>query len=386
MRYRDRLRVAILTYATAPRGGVRHARALAEALHALGHDAVLFAIDVAGREFELMPRCEYRRVEIEPLREDIVPFVRRRIAAYVSYLSERAEAFDVYHAQDGISGNALATLARCGAIAGFVRTVHHIDDFADPELAALQERSIVAAERCFVVSALWRDELRARYGIEAQIVPSGVDTGRFTPVSKELRLELRDRMALGTGPIFATIGGIEARKNTLALLEAFALVRARLPAARLVIAGGASVFEHRAYRRAFDARRAELGRAENDGIVVAGVLSDADIVALLRAADAFVFPSLVEGFGLVLLEALACGTPVVASAIAPFTEFLTRRAALLVDPRVPEAIAAAMLRALRPSVARRLRASAPRVARSFTWRACAQAHLARYQRLYETAV
>jgi glycosyltransferase-like protein len=314
--------------------------------------------------------------------------VRRRVAAYVEHFASEP-AFDIYHAQDGISGNALATLVARGAIPSFVRTVHHLDDFADPELAALHDRSIVASAQHFAVSHLWSDRLRERYGIDARVVPNGVDLERFSPVTVERRRELRAEMGFGAAPVFLTIGGIEARKNTLALLEAFALVRLARPPARLIVAGGASVLEHGAYRRAFDARRAELGLS-GDEITIAGVRTDAEIVALLRAADAFVFPSLVEGFGLAVLEALACGTPVIASALAPFTEYLTSRTALLADPHDPASIAAAMLHGIRPHVRRRLSARGPGVASAFTWGASARAHLAHYlvpnRAPYETAV
>ena len=384
MRFPNPLRIAILTYSTQSRGGVVHARALAEALTEGGHEAVLFAVDETDRDFARPPRCACRRVTVAAVREAIVPFVRRRVAAYVEHF-ESERPFDIYHAQDGISGNALATLVADGAIPSFVRTVHHLDDFADPELAALHERSIVAAAQHFTVSRLWSDRLRERYGIVAHVVSNGVDLERFSPVTAERRRELRAALGFGEEPVFLTIGGIEPRKNTLALLEAFALVRATIPEARLVIAGGASVFEHGAYGRAFAARSAELNLGAG-AVVVTGVVDDATIAALLRAADTFVFPSLVEGFGLVLLEALACGTPVVASALAPFTEFLSPRSALLFDPRAPHEIAAAMLRSLEPHVARPLRELGPGVARAHTWRACAERHIAYYRTPHEITV
>ena len=164
------------------------------------------------------------------------------------------------------------------------------------------------------------------------------------------------------------------------LLEALALVRTTHPEARLVIAGGASIFTHSAYRRAFDARTAELG-LDGGAVVIAGVLRDEQIVELVRAAHALVFPSLLEGFGLVVLEALACATPVVTSAIPPFTEFLTPDTALLVDPRDPAAIAAAMLLVLDPTVADDLAVRGPALARRFTWQACADAHVRAYDAL-----
>jgi glycosyltransferase-like protein len=378
MQTRDGLRVALFTYSTQPRGGVLHALALAEALCDAGHDAVLYALDDTARGFIRTPRCPVVRVPVAPKTGDMLAFVRDRIAAYVAAWDATTPAFDVYHAHDGISGNALATLAERGAIPSFVRTVHHIDTFDSAEMMALQDRAIRSARRCFVVSDVWRGRLFETYGIDATVVPNGVDATRFSPVSANERAALRVRLGYGEGPMFLSIGGIEARKNALATLEAFARVRERHPRARLVIAGGASVLDHSAYRRAFEARVAKLGLRFGEDVAIAGVLRDDEIVALLRAAHAFVFPSLVEGFGLVLLEALACGTPTITSAIAPFDEFLTSDDAQLVDPRDPDAIARAMLRSLEPGLAATTATRGPALARGFAWSASARAHVAAY--------
>jgi len=413
----DRLRIALFTYSTQPRGGVVHAQSVAEALHELGHDVVLFALGDNGAGFTRLPRCPFVVIPVERRAEPTVSFVRRKVAAYVEGLESRplGSTFDVYHAQDGISGNALATLAARGAIDGYVRTIHHIDDFADPELAALQEHAIVSARACFAVSEVWRTRLRERYGIVAGLVPNGVDGARFVPPTDSKRTELRralgfgsterpidareysgarqvsdagdladthrvgDARLIGQGEFYLSIGGIEARKNTLATLEAFALARAHVPAARLVIAGGASVLDHSAYRLAFEARAAELGLNIGTDILVTGVLSDEKVVDYLQAATALVFPSLVEGFGLVALEALACGTPVVTSNIPPFTEFLTGDTAFLADPHDPAAIATAMLAAREPSERRRLAEHGRPLAARYTWEASARAHIAGYR-------
>ncbi len=378
MRSSDALRIALFTYGVQPRGGVRHALALGEALHAAGHAVVLHALDDAGRGFGQTPRCPSVLVPLEARSETILPFVQRRIAAYVDAVSG-GPAFDIYHAHDGISGNALATLVERGAIARFVRTVHHLDDFGPGELAALQDRSVRCADDVFTVSRVWAERVARTYGRAAVVVRNGVDRERFSPVGLAGRQRLRAALGHGAGPLFVTIGGIEARKNTLATLEAFARVHAVLPGARLVIAGGASIFNHSEYRRAFDARAAELGLADGTALAVQGVVSDDDVVTLLRAAHALVFPSLVEGFGLVVLEALACGTPVVTSASAPFTEYLGAGDALLVDPRDPAAIAAAMRHVLDPLVAARLRRRGPELARAFDWAASARAHVVAYR-------
>jgi glycosyltransferase involved in cell wall biosynthesis len=122
---------------------------------------------------------------------------------------------------------------------------------------------------------------------------------------------------------------------------------------------------------------------ETAQVIVTGVLRDDEIVMLLRAAHAFVFPSLIEGFGLAVLEAAACGTPVIASAIRPFTDYLSPADALLVNPCDPDDVSAAMQRALTAQTAQRARERGPALARRFTWQASARAHAAVYAKCCE---
>jgi glycosyltransferase-like protein len=297
----------------------------------------------------------------------------------VRAIGESRAEFDVYHAGDGISANALATLTESGRIPGFVRTVHHVDTFADPDLDRLQLRALRGAAQTYVVSALWQRRLAAAFGIAAEIVPNGVDTARFSPVSSAERARLRAEAGFAADPLFLAIGGIEERKNTIATLDAFALVRRSQPRAVLAIAGGASVFDHSRYRARFETRATGLGLRIGSDVRILGPLPDDAIVALLRAAHALVLPSLVEGFGLVALEALASETPLVTSRIAPFTEYLTEREALFADPRSPDEIAAAMLAALDGERAAALARFGADVARRFGWDESARVHLARYR-------
>ena len=384
MQQRERLRIAIFTYGVQPRGGVVHALSLTEALVELGHEAVLFALDDTGRGLFRAARCPVVLVAVEKIAgESFGAYVRRRIDAYVdAFESADMDGFDVYHAHDGIGGNTLATLCERGAIDGFVRTVHHLDDFIDADLAALQDRSVRAAERCYVVSALWQRKLEERMNVASDVVPNGVDLARYAPIGVAERDAMRVRVGVvGNAPLFLSIGGIEARKNAIGTLEAFARVRSVRPDARLAIAGGASVLDHGIYRSSYEARASELGLHFGREVVVLGALPDADLLRLMHAADALVFPSLVEGFGLVLLEALACGTPAVTSNIAPFTEFLGPEDALFVDPLDPAAIAEGMLHALDPLVASALRTRGPLVAARHTWAASAVVHVDRYRDL-----
>ena len=138
--------IAILTHSTNPRGGVVHALELGEALTQMGHHVVVHAPGDRDARFFRDARCETQVVEAAPAGADLAETVVLRAADYVRHFERPSTLrFDVFHAQDGISGNALATLAARGSFPSFARTVHHLDIFADTRLAALQTRSIGAA-------------------------------------------------------------------------------------------------------------------------------------------------------------------------------------------------------------------------------------------------
>ncbi|MFC7051135.1 MSMEG_0565 family glycosyltransferase [Hansschlegelia quercus] len=380
-----KMRVALLCHSVNPRGGVVHALELAAALAELGHDPVVHAPDPEGAGFFRQTAFQTVSVKAAAVEGDTTALVTSRVADYVRHFeAPAARRFDVFHAQDGISGNALATLKTEGAISRFARTVHHLDDFADLRLAALQDRSVTTSDARFVVSRLWREQLRARFGLGATLVGNGIDLARFRAEPDGREPLLRARLGLGVGPIVLAVGGVEARKNTMALLEAFQQFRKLHERAQLVVAGGASVLDHDAYRAAFGAAFVASGLPA-EALVLTGPLPDADMPALYRLADMLAFPSIKEGFGLVVLEAMATGLPVVASRIAPFTEYLGERDVVWCDPKSPRSIADAMMIALSEPVRSRLSERGPVVAARHGWAEAARAHLDVYARLAEVA-
>lgn len=320
----SRLRIAILTHSTNPRGGVVHALALADALAHLGHRPVVHAPDPAGKGFFRRGVAATRSVPASPVSGDVVAMVEARIADYVRHFEDVANRqYDVFHAQDGISGNALATLKQRGLIQRYVRTVHHIDAFKDERLCELDRRSIVHADGLFVVSRFWQEHLKAEISRSAMLVGNGVDTGRYSPIRGAGDQALRARLGLRAGPILLSIGGVEQRKNTLGILEAFRQVYAVHRSAQFVIAGGASLLDHGLYRQQFEARLRDAGLPVG-AVIETGPLIDAGMPSLFRLADVLLFPSLREGFGLAVLEAMASGVPAVVSHIAPFTNISAR--------------------------------------------------------------
>jgi glycosyltransferase-like protein len=360
-----------------------HALALGEALVRLGHAAVVHAPDPTGNGFFRPTRCATARIPASPAGGDTLALVQTRVRDYQAYFAPAARRrFDVWHAQDGISGNALANLAEQRLIPGFVRTVHHVDSFADARLAALQRRAITAADRLLVVSRLWREWLQHNLGRAASVIGNGVDADRYSVRPDANDAELRAHLGLAAGaPVFLAVGGVEERKNTLRILAAFREIYES--DSTLVIAGGASLLDHGAYQARFAAALAQSGLPA-EAVIRAGSLPHTLMPALYRAATTLVFPSLKEGFGLVVLEAMASGVPVVAPRIAPFTEYLGPREVAWCDPEDASSIAAAMRASREPSRRADLVARGRRAAAGFTWERVARAHLDSYAAMLET--
>ncbi len=200
------------------------------------------------------------------------------------------------------------------------------------------------AKRVVTVSAFSAGELRELLGVDAVVVPGGVDA-RFTPGADPGPA----RAALGLdGPYVITVASRIARKNLAALDVTATRLAAR--GIDLVAAGG-----ERPQFRAAAAGPRDLGP-----------VPDVHLPGLYAGASAFVLPSLYEGFGLPCLEAMACGTPVVAADAAALPE-TCGDAALYADPRDPEAIADAVERALEATTAARLRGAGLARARGFSW-------------------
>jgi glycosyltransferase-like protein len=377
------LRIAILAHSTNPRGGVVHALELADALTRLGHDAVAHAPDPAGRGFFRAPLSPAVTVMASKAAPGVAAMVETRIADYVRHFLQPANRrFDIFHAQDAISGNALATLKQRGLIRRFARTVHHIDSFADPRLTEWQTRSIAAADELFVVSELWRERIKTDFGRRSTRVGNGVDTTRFTNAGSALDSELRSKYRLNGNPILLSVGGIEERKNSVRILEAFQQLLTIHRDAQLVIVGGASLLDHAHYRAQFESLVA-ADRALERTIIRLGAVPDCEMPSLYRLADALVFPSVKEGFGLVVLEAMASAVPVVTSRIAPFTEYLHDSDVVWCDPTSVASIANAMAMVLAEPLRSRLARGGALLARQHDWSNTAQAHLPIYHGLME---
>jgi glycosyltransferase-like protein len=373
------LQIALFTYSTKLRGSVVHTLELAEALHKLGHEVCVYALSKDGKTFDYRLSCRTCLIPTQPAPEDIDRLIRQRIQEFVDYLNLYPPRCDIYHAQDCLSANALAHLRQQGAIPHFIRTVHHIEAYPSPYLRECQDRSIRDADLCLCVSTHWQRELGQQYQIQAGLVSNGVNLHHFSPQRSDTEALLRKRWNLSGSPIYLTVGGIEPRKNSIALVKAFALLKQELPNAQLIIAGGETLFDYHTYREEFFAWVEQLG--VGDALVLPGVISEAELPALYRLADAFVFPSLKEGWGLVVLEAIASGLPVLTSDQPPFTEFLKPTQALLVNPESAGEIAAGMRAMVQPERSQSLIEKSQSLLSYYTWETSAQRHLQYYNQL-----
>ncbi|MGH2459628.1 MAG: glycosyltransferase family 4 protein, partial [Chloroflexota bacterium] len=170
------------------------------------------------------------------------------------------------------------------------------------------------------------DDLTKYLGVargQIRAIPCGVDSA-FHPVTEQS--EVSDRLAHHgiAQPYLLYVGGINPRKNLARLLEAYARLRGRHPTTRLVIVGKP---QWKTDEIGATLRRLALA----PHVHFTGHVAESDLPALYSGAQAFVFPSLYEGFGLPPLEAMACGTPVITSNVSSLPE-VVGDAALLVDP------------------------------------------------------
>jgi glycosyltransferase involved in cell wall biosynthesis len=228
------------------------------------------------------------------------------------------------------------------------------------------------SDRVIAVSQATRDDIVEILGVPADridLAPQGIGlTATADPLPQD---ELRSRYEVGDRPIVLSVSAKRPHKNLMRLLEA----HARMPQPRpvLVIPG-----YHTEHEDELVARAAELGIDAD--LRMLGWIDEPTLEGLYAAAAVFVFPSLYEGFGFPVLEAMRRGVPVACSDRSSLPE-VAGDAALLFDPEDVGAIAAAIERVLNdPAEAELMRAAGRAQAERFDWRATARATLASYDR------
>ncbi len=272
---------------------------------------------------------------------------------------------DLYHAPD-------FTLPPVRARS--VLTVHDLSFVRDPESAApglraylnmVVPRSVSRADHIIAVSQATKADLIELYGTpesKITVLYEGVDPA-FAPTPDAT---IRTKYGLGDKPYIFSISTIQPRKNYQRLIQAIAALPHEY---NLIIAGGSGWLHEPIYAEA--EKPAVRGRVKFIGFV-----PDADLPALYTEAAAFAYPSLYEGFGLPLLEAMACGTPVLTSKVSCLPE-VAGDAAILVDPLQAGAIAEGLQQTL--SSRDQLRPKGFARASQFRWETVARELLSLYQ-------
>lgn len=286
----------------------------------------------------------------------------------------RADGVELYHGP----ANFLPPRKVCR----YVLTLHDMVYFHNPERTSAfrawywqtyirntwRQADVIITDSVFSV-----DEIRRYLPVPSsmiEVIPLGVSPRFFDDAPAPLRAEMRRALGL-EDPYVLYVGRLDPDKNVRRLLEAFALlVREGLRGTRLVLAGAK---DHEA------ARLPELAQSLGitDRVVFAGYVKEAHLVPLYQEAAAFCFPSLNEGFGLPVLEAMAAGLPVVTSNLSSLPEVIGDTG-IQVDPRSVEALAAGLRAVLGTERGRELAEAARARARTFTWERTARETAAVY--------
>lgn len=208
------------------------------------------------------------------------------------------------------------------------------------------------------------------------VVQGAVDHAHFRPIIDLARQRaVRERYAIGERPYILALSRLEPRKNFARLIEAFAIARqeAELPH-RLIIGGGKGWLYDEIFRRV-----SKLNLHEH--VHFTGFVDDADLPVLYSAADFFAYPSLYEGFGLPIVEALACGAPVLTGNNSCLPE-AGGPGALYIDAEDIHSIAEGLIRLATDEALRdQLRTAGLQHAAHFTWERSAQQLLDAYCRM-----
>jgi glycosyltransferase involved in cell wall biosynthesis len=272
-----------------------------------------------------------------------------------------------------------------------VVTVHDISFVEHPEyfppgrawqLRFTAGKTLRRASRILTISEFSRQRISRAFGIDPAdiaVTPLAAQD-HFAPMDRAEAVE-RMRVRLGIGrPFVLNVGDLQPRKNQVGLVRAFAeLLKAEPALPHVLVLAGKETWD--SGRVGEEIRRCGL----TDRVVRTGFVPEEELVSLYNAADLFVFPSFYEGFGLPVIEAMACGRPVICSSAGALPE-VADRAAILVDPHDPSQLVRAMREVLADAGLRQQleRLSLVR-AGGFSWRETARKTLDVYYGVVETS-
>ncbi len=311
------------------------------------------------------------------------PYVSEFTCRVARFAERNDHPYDMVHSHYWLSAAAAAPLARLWDVPQ-VTMFHTVERLkAQQQGLALEATSaprdhaaairiesegrLVTSTECVIVSTeLEGEQLRRLYGLSpsrTRVIPCGVDLDAFTPVTPARRAEARRALDLGETPTLLFVGRLDPIKGIDLLLESVALLRTP---ARLLVVGGDPSGDPEVER--LRARATGLGIAER--VRFPGAVPQRDLPTYYHAADAVIVSSRYESFGLVAVEALACGAPVVASAAGGLPSIVRDgENGLLVRWRSPQAFAERIDLLLSDDALRaQLQANARASIEQFDWR------------------
>lgn len=283
----------------------------------------------------------------------------------------RRDQIDLYHGP----ANFLPPRKICPC----VLTLHDMVYFHNPERTTwarakywqwMIRRTWRQADRIITVSEFSRDQIMKYLPVPGnlvEVIPNGVEERFFEMATAEERQTMRRELGLDD-PYILYVGRLDPDKNVTRIVEAFArLCEKGETTHRLVIAGA------KEYRESETHAMVEKHRL-TDRVMFTGYVKEEHLLPLYQECAVFCFPSLNEGFGLPVLEAMASGVPVVTSNISSLPE-VAGDAGIVVDPFSVEEIAAGISEVLGTNRGRELAEAGQARARTFTWKSAAEKHL-----------
>lgn len=323
--------------------------------------------------------------ELTP-KKDIYYLLPEFLKGLGEFLEGEGQSYDLVHSHYWLSGWVGCQVAHAWDVP-HVSTFHTLSLFKrltfeaqEPPVRESIERDVAnQADLLVAFSEEERALLQSAYGVAAdkvRVTTEGVDLGLFSPRDKQ---EARKHLGLEPDlPTVLYVGRLEAFKGTHVLLRAMAQLR-DLDKVRLVVVGGGGSEDPEA--AALHQLAAEVGIG--DRVIWQDAVPQEDLPDYYAAADVCAVPSYHESFGLVALEAMACGTPVVAASVGGLRSLVVDgETGLLVDPNTPEVFAQRLQTALDdPAMRSRMSIAAHRRAALFPWNTAADEVASAYQQV-----
>jgi 1,2-diacylglycerol 3-alpha-glucosyltransferase len=203
-------------------------------------------------------------------------------------------------------------------------------------ISPLANWTIRKADGVISISQYAQQQLKEEIGLDSEVVYNKIDTQRFYKGIDSSAV--RDKHQLGNAPAILYVGRISPHKGIHLLIKAFSLVRQQIPNAKLLVVG----------KHTFPNYSRKVRRMADDSVIFAGYIPDEELPYYYAACDVYATATMLEGFNLPLVEAQACGKPVVAFNLGPHPEVVKdNETGLLVPPRDTNALAEAIIELLK---------------------------------------